>query len=54
MPASMCGALYRNKNIHTNIVTSLPPVKIDGTRINYYNTDINLLPFRKNVTNILY
>lgn len=54
MPASMCGALYRNKNIHTNIVTSLPPVKIDGTRINYYNTDINLLPFRTNVTNILY
>jgi hypothetical protein len=50
MPASMCGALYRNKNIHTN----LPPVKIDGTRINYYNTDVNLLPFRTNITNILY
>ena len=50
MPASMCGALYRNKNIHTN----LPQVKIDGTRINYYNTDVNLLPFRTNITNILY
>ena len=50
MPASMCGALYRNKNIHTN----LPPVKIDGIRINYYNTDVNLLPFRTNVANILY
>ena len=54
MPANMCGALYNKKKNHTNIITTLPPVKINGTRINYYNTDVNLLPFRTNITNILY
>jgi hypothetical protein len=35
-PASMCGALYKDKNTGPNIVTPLPPVSVSGTRINYY------------------
>jgi hypothetical protein len=55
-PASMCNALYYNKKVGNNYVTPLSPVNIisKGTRINYYDTDVNLLPFRSNMSNILY
>ena len=55
MPASMCGALYRNKKIGSNIVTPLPPVNpMCGTRVGYFSTNKNLLPFKSNFQNILY
>jgi hypothetical protein len=55
MPASMCGALYHEKKIGSNYVEQLPPVNPDaGTRIGYFTTDENLLPFRTDTTNILY
>ncbi len=56
MPATMCNALYKKKVIGKNYVLPLPPVNIVtcGRRINYYNTDINLLPYRTNLANILY
>lgn len=55
MPASMCGALYKEKQLKTNYITPLPPVNPNcGTRIGYFTTDINLLPFRTDVPNILY
>lgn len=55
MPASMCGALYKERQEKSNIAKVLPPVCVneDGTRINYYNTDKNMLTFR-NTGNILY
>ena len=56
MPAGMCNALYDKKTIGNNYVTPLPPVNIatTGTRVNYYDTDVNLLPYRTNLANILY
>ena len=55
MPASMCGALYKEKQLKTNYITPLPPINPDcGTRVGYFNTDINLLPFRTDVPNIFY
>jgi hypothetical protein len=55
MPASMCGALYRDKKIGSNVIVPLPPVKPDcGRRIGYFDTQKNLLPFRTNMSNILY
>jgi hypothetical protein len=55
MPASMCGALYKDKKHKTNTVKPLPPLNPDcGTRIGYFNSDVNLLPFRTDVPNILY
>jgi hypothetical protein len=54
-PASMCGALYKEKQLMTNYVEPLPPINPDcGTRIGYFTTDENLLPFRTDVPNILY
>jgi hypothetical protein len=54
-PASMCDALYTEKQLKSNYSQILPPVNPDcGTRINYYTTDVNLLPFRTNMENILY
>jgi hypothetical protein len=54
-PASMCGALYHDKKIGSNYIEQLPPVKPDtGTRIGYFTTDENLLPFRTDLPNILY
>jgi len=56
-PASMCGALYHEKQLKTNYVKALPPVPVNGndTRVNYYNSASNLvLPFRTNVTNVLF
>ena len=58
MPASMCGALYKNKNISSNIFKPLPPVNPEcGKRVGYFNTDtqlINSLPYRSDMANILY
>ena len=55
MPASMCGALYKEKHNLSNVVVPLPPVNPDcGTRVGYFTTDVNLLPFRTDVTNVLY
>jgi hypothetical protein len=54
-PASMCGALYHDKNTGSNYVEQLPPVNPDsGTRVGYFTTDENLLPFRTDTPNILY
>jgi hypothetical protein len=55
MPASMCGSLYKEKHLGTNYVKPLPPINPEcGTRVGYFTTDINLLPFRTDVPNILY
>lgn len=54
-PASMCGALYHEKKIGSNYIEQLPPVNPDsGTRVGYFTTDENLLPFRTDTPNILY
>jgi len=57
-PASMCGALYHNKNVGDNYVKPLPPVSVDcGTRVGYFTTNekvITSLPYRSDMQNILY
>lgn len=54
-PASVCYALYKDKKLGSNIIKPLPPVDPTcGTRIGYFSTNENLLPFRTNVPNILY
>jgi hypothetical protein len=53
--ANFCYALYKDKEVGSNIVTQLPPVETNsGTRVGYFATSENLLPFRTNATNILY
>ena len=55
MPASMCGALYHEKQLKTNYIKPLPPVNPNcGTRVGYFTTNKNLMPFRTDVPNILY
>jgi len=55
MPASMCGALYKERKHKSNYINPLPPINPDcGTRIGYFTTGVNLLPFRTDVPNILY
>ena len=55
MPASMCGTLYKEKQLRTNYVKPLPPINPNcGTRVGYFDTNINLLPFRTDLPNILY
>lgn len=54
MPAEFCGALYKDRQLESNIVEPLPPVpECPGARVNYYRSDSNLLPFN-NEGNILY
>lgn len=56
-PASMCGALYHEKDLGNNVVTPLPPVLSPGTRVGYFTTDeqlIDSLPFSSDGPNILY
>jgi hypothetical protein len=54
-PANFCYALYKDKKLGSNIIKPLPPVDPNsGTRIGYFSTNENLLPFRTNVSNILY
>ena len=55
MPASMCGALYNEKFLKSNYIEPLPPLNPEcGTRVGYFDTTANLLPFRTNMQNILY
>lgn len=55
MPASMCGALYHDDKPRSNIVTPLPPLNPDnGTRVGYFDTQVNMMPFRTDMQNILY
>jgi hypothetical protein len=55
MPVSMCGALYHENQLKTNYVKPLPPLNPNcGTRVGYFDTNINLLPFRTGMQNILY
>ena len=55
MPASMCGALYKERHLNTNYVSQLPPINPNcGTRVGYFSTTANLLPFRTNIPNVLY
>lgn len=55
MPANFCGALYKEKKIKTNYIEPLPPIDpTAGTRVGYFTTDVNMLPFRTDVPNILY
>ena len=55
MPANFCGALYKEKQTQTNYIKQLPPVNPNsGTRVGYFTTDINMLPFRTDMPNILY
>jgi len=54
-PADICDALYKNKEVNTNIVKPMPPVKPSfNARVNYYNSDNNLLAFRSDTSSILY
>lgn len=56
-PSSMCFSLYDNrKNKKTNYVKPLPPVNSNcpGTRVGYFVTPINMLPYRTEMANILY
>lgn len=49
MPANFCGAFYKNKHVKSNIIEPLPPVEsTSGTRVGYFTTTINMLPFRSN------
>ena len=55
MPANFCGALYKEKQLKSNYIKPLPPVDpTAGTRVGYFTTDVNMLPFRTDVPNILY
>ena len=45
-PGDFCYALYGNRNLGSNVVTPLPPVQECGTRVGYFATDVNLLPFK--------
>jgi hypothetical protein len=54
-PAEFCGALYRDKQYGSDIAKPLTATPFDrnGTRVNYYNTTQNMMPF-VNENNILY
>lgn len=55
MPADFCGTLYKEKQTQSNYIKQLPPVNANcGTRVGYFATDINMLPFRTDMANILY
>jgi len=55
MAAEFCGTLYKNKKVESNIIRQLPPVEPSyGARVNYYNTELNMFPFRSDTSNILY
>ena len=54
-PANLCYALYKDKNIGSNVVEPLPPLNPEcGTRVGYFDTDSTLMAFRTNMPNILY
>lgn len=50
-----CGSIYEEKQKKSNYIEPLPPIDPNcGTRIGYFSTGINLLPFRNDMQNILY
>jgi len=50
-----CGSIYEEKQKKSNYIEPLPPIDPNcGTRIGYFNTNINLLPYRTDMQNILY
>lgn len=54
-PANFCYAVYKDKDMGSNIVNPLPPLDPNaGTRVGYFDTDENLMTFRTNMQNILY
>ena len=54
-PGEFCFALYKNNQLGTNIITPLPQVNPEcGTRIGYFSTSVNLLPYRSDMQNVLY
>lgn len=54
--ADLCGALYKNKRVKSNVIHPLPPAEIGkGARVNYYRSNPNLLYNSINTNeNILY
>jgi hypothetical protein len=57
MPADFCGTLYKEYQPYLNEAKVLPPVtpSCNGTRVNYFNTAPNMLPYKTaNGMNILY
>jgi len=56
MPVEFCKTLYEEEPNNSNIVTPLPPAPIqsEGVRVNYYNTPVNMLPYRTDMANVLY
>jgi hypothetical protein len=54
-PANFCYAVYKDKDIGSNIVKPLPSLDPNaGTRVGYFDTNENLMTFRTNMQNILY
>jgi hypothetical protein len=54
-PTEFCGSIYRDNQEKTNYIKPLPPIDPEcGTRVGYFTTEQNLLPFRTNMSNILY
>lgn len=54
-PSEFCYALYDNEQKKSNIITPLKPINPDcGTRIGYFSTNVNMLPYRTDMSNILY
>ena len=55
MPAGMCDALYYNKNTGNNNVQILEQLHPNcGTRVGYFDTNVNLHQFKTDMQNILY
>ena len=55
MPSEFCGTLYKEKQLQSNYIEPLPPVDPRaGTRVGYFTTDVNMLPFRTDEPNVLY
>ena len=57
MPADVCGTLYKEYQTQSNYIFPLPPVKPEcgsSSRINYYYTPTNMLPYKAATANILY
>jgi hypothetical protein len=50
-----CGSIYDEYQKKSNYIKPLPPIDPNcGTRVGYFTTGINLLPFRNDIQNILY
>lgn len=50
-----CGSIYDEYQKKTNYIEPLPPINPEcGTRVGYFSTGINLLPYRNDTQNILY